>query len=78
MDSSSLFLMSSAATSQALMGTDGYGIFVRACTRTGLFGFLIAFIVGFLAYGACLTVATILIKWIVVGKVPAGVHKYAP
>lgn len=57
------------------MGSDGYGMFMRACTRTGLFGFLVAFIAGFLVYGACLTAATILLKWIVVGKVPAGVHK---
>jgi hypothetical protein len=60
---------------QALLG-NGYDIFVRACTQTGLFGFLFAFITGFLVYGAALVTATILLKWIVFGRVPAGVHKY--
>lgn len=60
---------------QAVMGADGYGLFIRACTRTGLFGFLIAFIAGFLVYGAALTLATLALKWIVIGRAKAGVHK---
>ena len=57
------------------MGADGYGLFIRACTRTGLFGFLVAFIAGFLVYGAALTLTTLALKWIVIGRAKAGVHK---
>jgi hypothetical protein len=55
----------------------GMELFVRACTRAGLFGFLIAFILGFMVYGAALTAATVLLKWLVIGRLPAGVHKCA-
>lgn len=57
------------------MGVDGFGLFKRACTRAGLLGFLVAFIAGFLVYGAALTFATLALKWIVLGRANAGVHK---
>lgn len=65
---------------QAALGGVGNGleIFKRACTRAGLLGFLLAFILGFLAYAVALTAATVLLKWILVWRMPAGVHKCAP
>ena len=65
---------------QALMGGAGagYEAFLRACTKTGIFGFLAAFIVGFLAYGLALTLATIVLKWLIVQQMHAGVHKCDP
>ena len=59
------------------MGADGFGLFRRACTRAGLFGFLVAFMAGFLVYGAALTVGTLVLKWAIIGRAKAGVHKYA-
>lgn len=54
-----------------------YEAFMRACTKTGIFGFLAAFIAGFLAYGLALAAATILLKWLLVQQMQAGVHKCA-
>ena len=54
-----------------------YEAFLRACTKTGIFGFLAAFIAGFLAYGLALAAATILLKWLLVQQMQAGVHKCA-
>ena len=59
------------------MGADGFGLFRRACTRAGLFGFLVAFMSGFLVYGAALTAGTLVLKWAIIGRAKAGVHKYA-
>ena len=65
------------APEQAALGgiANGLEIFKRACTRAGLFGFLLAFILGFLAYALALTAATVLLKWVLVGRMPAGVHR---
>ena len=62
---------------QAILGTDGFGLFRRAATDVGVFGFLVAFMAGFFVYGAGLTVFTLVLKWIVVGRVKAGVHRWA-
>lgn len=59
------------------MGADGFGLFRRACTRAGLFGFLVAFMAGFLVYGSALTAGTLVLKWAIIGRAKAGVHKYA-
>ena len=61
---------------QAILGTDGFGLFKRAATNVGVFGFLVAFMAGFFVYGAGLTVFTIALKWIVIGRVRAGVHRW--
>jgi hypothetical protein len=57
------------------MGADGYDLLRRACTRSGLFGFLAAFIAGFLVYGAALMLGTLALKWIVIGRAKVGVHR---
>ena len=62
---------------QAILGADGFGLFRRAATDVGVFGFLVAFMAGFFVYGAGLTVFTLAIKWIVIGRVRAGVHRWA-
>ncbi|KAK9904717.1 hypothetical protein WJX75_001194 [Coccomyxa subellipsoidea] len=74
---SPLYLAILPVISPALMGGAGagYEAFLRACTKTGIFGFLAAFIVGFLAYGLALTLATIVLKWLIVQQMHAGVHK---
>lgn len=54
---------------------EGWAAFMRACTKTGMFGFLAAFIAGFLVYGCALTTATILLKWLTIQQMQAGVHK---
>ena len=66
-------------THQAALGgvSNGLEIFRAACTRAGLLGFLLAFICGFLAYALALTAATVLLKWILVGRMRPGVHKCA-
>ncbi len=56
----------------------GFDTFIRACTKTGIFGFLAAFVAGFLVYGMALTIATILLKWLIVQQMRAGTHKCAP
>ena len=55
----------------------GLDLFLAACKRAGLFGFLLAFILGFMVYGAALTAATVALKWLIIGRMPAGVHKCA-
>ncbi len=55
----------------------GYSALIRACTKTGIFGFLAAFVAGFLVYGLALTIATILLKWLIVQQMRAGTHKCA-
>ena len=60
---------------QAVMSADGFGLFRRACTRAGLFGFLVAFMAGFLVYGAALTAGTLVLKWAIIGRAKAGVHR---
>ena len=62
---------------QAILGTDGFGLFKRAATDVGVFGFLVAFMAGFFVYGAGLTIFTLALKWIVIGRVRAGVHRWA-
>ena len=57
------------------MGVGGFELFRRACTKAGLFGFLVAFVTGFLVYGAALTAGTLLLKWAIIGRAKAGVHK---
>ena len=52
---------------QAILGTDGFGLFKRAATDVGVFGFLVAFMAGFFVYGAGLTIFTLALKWIVIG-----------
>jgi hypothetical protein len=51
--------------------------FARAATAYGIFGVLFAFVIAYAAYGFALAAAAVLIKWILVGRVKAGVHKYA-
>jgi hypothetical protein len=51
--------------------------FARAATAYGIFGVLFAFVIAYAAYGFTLAAAAVLIKWILVGRVKAGVHKYA-
>ena len=62
---------------QAILGTDGFGLFKRAATDVGVFGFLVAFMAGFFVYGTGLTVFTLALKWVVIGRVKAGVHRLA-
>ena len=78
--SGGLTLARPGSPSQAVMGGawGGMSLFMAACKRAGLFGFLLAFILGFMVYGAALTAATVLLKWLVIGRMPAGVHKCAP
>ncbi len=43
----------------------------------GLFGFLVAFMAGFLVYGAAPTAGTLALKWAIIGGAKAGVHRCA-
>ncbi|CAL8464659.1 g4194 [Coccomyxa elongata] len=74
---SPMYLAVLPVMSPALMGgaAAGYSALIRACTKTGIFGFLAAFVAGFLVYGLALTIATILLKWLIVQQMRAGTHK---
>lgn len=64
---------------QHLLGSaaQGQAFFVRAAVHTGVVGLLAAFAAGYAVYGAGLLAATIALKWVLVGRMPAGEHKCA-
>lgn len=62
---------------QHLLGNvaNGQAFFLRAATQTAVFGLLLAFAAGYAIYGAGLLATTVVVKWMLVGRMPAGKHK---
>ena len=69
--------MSSVPLVQTLMNGAGNGqhFFMRAATRLGIVGVLVAFAIGYIVFGVLLTVASTIMKWVIVNRAQPGVHR---